>query len=602
MGGVLVSELVCAMEGWMSQREEQLEEGVWEWSVHSFVRSKGLFGTHALPLFRLAKRLGMPVEVLAKALGGYLLQSHKDLVSAYQYERGYLNIRISPHRWLLYLKDSSQAEPSALMGKEEGGSYVVEYSSPNTNKPLHLGHLRNIFIGEALSNLHGLSREVYRVSLVNDRGIHICKSMVAYASSGDGEVPSKDMKGDALVGKYYVVFERMHQRERKERLAKGLSAIEAEKTSVMESARAMLMRWEQGDGEVRALWQRLNAWVLEGMSVTYARLGVRFDREYKESAYYEQGRAIILDSLSRGVCYRKSDGSVCVDLGKEGLGEKVLLRSDGTSVYITQDVGIAAQKYKDYSFSRSYYVVGDEQRYHFEVLFHLLEKLGVSYASGVRHISYGMVFLPAGKMKSREGTVVDADGLLDDLERLAREKTMSLGKVETMDLVEREALYKVLALGAIRYYLLKVSPAKSLVFTPDESLDLQGDTGIFLQYTHARICALLRRAKSEFGGLSWEEHRIVLSEGMISEAEEGVLSQLSLFSSALSQSKEREDPSLLARYVYHLARQYSRWYVQRSVFSKDREMMIFRLLLSHRVAECLRSGAGLLGIALPERM
>ena len=565
------------------------------------VYAKGGVFTHTVLLFELVKQLRQAPAVLGAEMGDYLKAKHSDLIADYVVAGGYLNVQVTPRRWAAFLQGTCTVTAS-----DQEPLCVIEYSSPNTNKPLHLGHLRNIFIGDALANLQALVGKVQRLNLINDRGIHICKSLIAYQERGNEEEPTQDLKGDALVGKYYVLFEQIHVKEYQQRKAAGLSEEEAQRTLVLKRAQVLLQQWEAGDPAVRALWAKLNAWAMDGMEATYARLKVSFDQEYKESDHYQQGRTMVLEALKLGLCYQKADQSVWIDLEEEGLGQKLLLRADGTSVYITQDLGIAEQKHQNHAFALSYYVVGDEQNYHFKVLFAILRRFGKSYADQLEHIAYGMVDLPEGRMKSREGTVVEADGLLDDLERLVQEKTNALGKIGDMEPAERGRLYSVLALGAIKYHLLRIHPSKRMLFDYEAALNLQGDTGIFIQYTYARIAALLRRAYAE-GSLREPtfsvEGRSVITPDALDGVDSALLMALAGYAGVLEEARHAHDPSLLAHYVYQLAKRYNSWYASHLVFTPSATaLMEYRLLVSLRVARVIRQGMGVLGIEVPDRM
>lgn len=546
-------------------------------------------------LFPLAKKIAHPLPQLGKTIGEALL-AEQALVAGYELVQGFLNLQLQDAAWIkaaAQLRDHLSAAPPQRR-------ILIEYSSPNTNKPLHLGHMRNNFLGDSLARiLEALGHKTYRVNLVNDRGIHICKSMVAYLRDGGTKQPSHSCKGDHWVGSYYVRFEQLFQQEIAELQQQGLSPTAAAAASpIMQEAQQMLLAWEQEDKEVRRCWKQLNNWVYEGFDATYTRLGICFDHTYYESDTYLLGKDLVEEGLQRGLFYRKSDEAVAVDLEKEGLGEKILLRADGTSVYITQDLGTAELKYKDYPFDTSLYVVGDEQNYHFKVLFAVLKCLGRGYASDLRHISYGMVDLPSGKMKSREGTVVDADTLLDELEQMAAEKTKLLGKTEALSEIEQKQLHQALALGAIKYFLLKVQPSKRILFDPDASLDVHAVTGTFVQYTHARISALLRRAQTE---------GIAPAAGLFPEQltaeEQALIAELLRYGEQVQAAAAAYDPSILAQYLYELARRYNRWYETHPIFkSAEASLRPWRLWLCARSQWRLEHGLSLLGIHAPIRM
>jgi arginyl-tRNA synthetase len=480
---------------------------------------------------------------------------------------------------------------------------MVEYSSPNTNKPLHLGHLRNNFLGYAVSEiLKANGHDVMKANLVNDRGIHICKSMLAYQMFGNGETPqSSNIKGDHLAGKYYVQFDKAYKVQIDELVAGGMDKEEAKKKApLILEAQEMLQKWEQGDKEVVDLWKQMNGWVYEGFDATYKNIGVDFDKFYYESETYMLGKERVEEGLAKGVFFKKEDGSVWVDLTDEGLDEKLLLRADGTSVYITQDMGTAELKYNDFPYDQSIYVVADEQNYHFQVLKAVLKKLGKPYAEGIYHLSYGMVDLPSGKMKSREGTVVDADELVQEMIDTAHQQTEELGKIEGFTPEQAKELYHTLAMGALKYFLLKVDPKKRMLFNPQESIDFRGNTGPFIQYTHARIAAILRKAGEM--GLKVDVTAFDNIETM-HETEQEVITQLANFGAVVKEAGNLHAPSVIANYAYELAKAYNRFYQEISIFNEtDEQARNFRIALSAMVARFVRESMGLLGIAVPERM
>lgn len=493
--------------------------------------------------------------------------------------------------------------PGYGYGEPSGRNVMVEYSSPNTNKPLHLGHLRNNFLGYSVSEiLKANGHEVMKVNLVNDRGIHICKSMLAYEKMGNGETPeSSGIKGDHLVGKYYVLFDKAYKEQVDELVAQGMDKEEAKKKApLMLEAQDMLLKWEQGDEHVVNLWKMMNSWVYAGFDETYRTIGVDFDKYYYESQTYTLGKERVEEGLQKEVFFKKDNGSVWVDLTDEGLDEKLLLRADGTSVYITQDLGTAELKYNDFPYDQSVYVVADEQNYHFQVLKATLKKLGKPYAEGIYHLSYGMVDLPSGKMKSREGTVVDADELVQEMVDTARQQTEELGKIEGFTAEEAQHLYHTLAMGALKYFLLKVDPKKRMLFNPQESIDFRGNTGPFVQYTHARISAILRKA-GEMGisvdAASFENF------GNLHETEQEVIIQLVNFPAVVKEAGNLYAPSIIANYAYELAKSYNRFYQEISIFNEtDEQARNFRIALSAMVARFVRESMKLLGIEVPERM
>lgn len=560
---------------------------------------KDFEGFYTFVVFPYVKALRKsPVEI-GNAIGNYLV-SNTTVVSTFNVVQGFLNISIADTAW----KDTfnhlrSEASFGQLAAKNE--TVMVEYSSPNTNKPLHLGHLRNNFLGYSVAQiLDANGYDVIKANLVNDRGIHICKSMLAYQKFGQNETPaSADMKGDHLVGKYYVEFDKHYKVEVEALKAEGLSEDDAKKQApLMKEAQEMLLKWEQGDEEVVALWQKMNDWVFDGFNQTYETMGVSFDKIYKESNTYLLGKETVEEGLASGVFFQKEDGSVWIDLADEGLDQKLVLRKDGTSVYITQDMGTADLKYKDFGMSKSLYVVGNEQDYHFEVLFKILKKLGRPYAEGCYHLSYGMVDLPSGKMKSREGTVVDADDLMQEMKDTARERTNELGKIDGFTPEEAEELYSTLAMGALKYFLLKVDPKKRMLFNPAESIDFQGNTGPFIQYTHARICSILKKAESQ-------NINIVEASSYTSlhEVEREIIFALSEYPRKVADAGREYSPALIAQYVYDLAKSYNRLFAELSIFSAESpEAMQFRVQLSKAVGETIKKAMALLGIKVPTRM
>lgn len=560
---------------------------------------KDFEGFYTFVVFPYVKALRKsPVEI-GNAIGNYLV-SNTTVVSTFNVVQGFLNISIADTAW----KDTfnhlrSEASFGQLAAKNE--TVMVEYSSPNTNKPLHLGHLRNNFLGYSVAQiLDANGYDVIKANLVNDRGIHICKSMLAYQKFGQNETPaSADMKGDHLVGKYYVEFDKHYKVEVEALKAEGLSEDDAKKQApLMKEAQEMLLKWEQGDEEVVALWQKMNDWVFDGFNQTYETMGVSFDKIYKESNTYLLGKETVEEGLASGVFFQKEDGSVWIDLADEGLDQKLVLRKDGTSVYITQDMGTADLKYKDFGMSKSLYVVGNEQDYHFEVLFKILKKLGRPYAEGCYHLSYGMVDLPSGKMKSREGTVVDADDLMQEMKDTARERTNELGKIDGFTPEEAEELYSTLAMGALKYFLLKVDPKKRMLFNPAESIDFQGNTGPFIQYTHARICSILKKAEGQ--NINIEEASAYTS---LHEVEREIIFALSEYPRKVADAGREYSPALIAQYVYDLAKSYNRLFAELSIFSAESpEAMQFRVQLSKAVGETIKKAMALLGIKVPTRM
>ncbi len=551
-------------------------------------------GDYTYVFFPLVKELKKsPVEI-GTTLGEYLVANNA-LVTGFNVVQGFLNIKLDEAIWVEVLKvqKSNDAE------KISKGNVLVEYSSPNTNKPLHLGHLRNNFLGFSVAEI--LEEDGYNVvkaCLVNDRGIHICKSMVAYQHFGNGETPeSAGIKGDHLVGKYYVEFDKNYKLQIAELVESGVTEDEAKKTApIMLEAQQMLVDWEKGDEAVMELWSKLNSWVYAGFKDTYTQIGVDFDKTYYESDTYLLGKDVVEEGLKSGVFFKKEDNSVWIDLTDEGMDEKLVLRGDGTSVYITQDLGTTDLKFQDYNSEKSIWVVGNEQDYHFKVLFAIAKKLGRSYADGCFHLSYGMVDLPTGKMKSREGTVVDADDLVAEMIQTAKETTEEKGKTDGLTEEQSGELYRMLALGALKYYLLKVEPKKRMLFDPKESIDFQGNTGPFIQYTHARIKSILRKSgQTEF---------LVPNEKFeINQEEVELVFLVKDYKKIVSQAAADYSPALVANYIYDLAKTFNGFYAKHSVLNEeDKTKVAFRLALIEQVALVIKKGMGLLGIDVPEKM
>jgi len=536
-------------------------------------------------------------EQTGNEIGAYL-QNNLNEVAGFNVIKGFLNISISNDYWLKQLYTEILPDDFAVF-KPNGKKVMVEYSSPNTNKPLHLGHVRNNLLGFSVAEiLAAAGYEVIKTNLVNDRGIHICKSMLAWQRWGGGETPqSSGLKGDHLVGKYYVLFDKEYKKQVEELKSAGETEEEAKKNApLINEAQQMLQKWEAGDKEVKTLWSTMNSWVYAGFAETYKKLGVSFDKFYYESNTYLLGKDIIEEGLEKGVFFKKADNSVWIDLTSDGLDEKLVLRSDGTSVYMTQDLGTAQLKYDDFHMDNSIYVVGNEQDYHFKVLFLILQKLGKTWAKGLFHLSYGMVDLPSGKMKSREGTVVDADDLVDEMEQTAKEQTEAAGKVDGFSDEEKLHLYHIVGMGALKYFLLKVDPKKRLLFDPNESVDFQGHTGPFIQYTHARIRSVLSRAEhpdvdkaKQYDQLSPEERDLIVS--------------LTQFPEIIKSAAEAYSPAVIANYVYELAKTYNKFYHEKSILQAENEAAKqFRLQLSTASGKVINKAMGLLGIEVPERM
>lgn len=558
-------------------------------------------GTYTFVTFPYARLSKKGPEQTGQELGQYL-QQQSPLVTGFNVVKGFLNLVIADSAFLQTFAGIAAAEDWGR-NPANGKKVVVEYSSPNTNKPLHLGHLRNNFLGYAVAQIMKASGyEVTMVNLVNDRGIHICKSMLAYEKWGQGETPQgSGIKGDHLVGKYYVAFDKLYRAQIEELVAQGMEKEEAKaKAPLLLEAQEMLQKWEANDPAVVSLWKTMNSWVYEGFDKTYNKIGVHFDKFYRESNTYLLGKDIVEEGLEKKIFFKKEDGSVWIDLSDEGLDEKLVLRGDGTSVYITQDMGTADLKYKDFGMDKSIVVVGNEQDYHFKVLFTILEKLGRPYAKGNYHLSYGMVDLPSGKMKSREGTVVDADDLVREMEETAEQYTRELGKVEGMEAEEANKLFSMLGLGALKYYLLRVDPKKRMLFDPQESIDFQGNTGPFIQYTHARISSLMRRADET--NLNYKQVSLQELE-TLHPTEREVIYQLSLYPEKVRVAGEDYAPSIIAQYAYDLAKEFNRFYTEVSVFNAENEQLRdFRIALSVAVARTIRHATNLLGIEVPERM
>lgn len=553
-------------------------------------------GSHTYVTFPLSRHSKKSPEETAKELGEYLV--NQGLIGDYNVVKGFLNMTVTDAAWMKQFSAIDIERHPAATGR----TMMVEYSSPNTNKPLHLGHLRNIFLGYAVSNIYKtLGHNVVKVQIINDRGIHICKSMVAWLQFGDGETPeSSGMKGDKLVGKYYVLFDKQHKKEIEELVAEGVDRKLAEQQApIMEQAKEMLVKWEAKEPETYQLWETMNAWVYKGFDATYRQMGVDFDKLYYESDTYLLGKSVVQEGLEKGIFYEKDDGSVWVDLRDEGLDEKLLLRSDGTAVYMTQDIGTAIERFKEYEgLEKLVYTVGNEQDYHFKVLFLILKKLGYSWAEGCYHLSYGMVDLPSGKMKSREGTVVDADDLMDEMEETARQHTEELGKIEGFSEEQANELYRTVGLGALKYFLLKVDPRKRMLFDPKESIQFHGSTGPFIQYTHARISAILRKAREQ--QINFDDPTNVST---LKQQEREVILLLSQFDAKVQEAADDIAPSVLAQYIFDLAKEYNKFYQDVSIFGEENmEQKVFRLQLSAKTAQAIRKGMNLLGIHVPERM
>ena len=562
-------------------------------------------GDITLVTFPLLKTSHKGPEQTAEEIGRWLKERCPE-VESFNVVKGFLNIKFSLSYWSNIFRSISAAEDFGTL-PPTGKRVMIEFSSPNTNKPLHLGHIRNNLLGWSVSKLlEANGHEVIRVNLVNDRGIHICKSMLAWLRWGNGETPqSSGMKGDHLVGKYYVLFSNELKKETKAIAAeRGISEDEAERLSpILKEAQAMLVKWESGDKEIRELWAKMNGWVYEGFDKTYERMGISFHRTYYESNTYLSGKSLVNAGLERGIFERQEDGSVWCNLEPDGLDRKLLLRGDGTSVYMTQDLGTAEQRYNKYKFDELIYVVGDEQNYHFKVLKLILKKLGFDWSDAIYHLSYGMVELPEGKMKSREGTVVDADDLIEKMYQTAKETSLELGKLGGIPEQEQERLFEMIGLGALKYFILKVDPKKTMLFDPKESIDFNGNTGPFIQYTHARIKSILRKAK-ESGVIAGEESLSVpenFSELLPKEVE--IIKLLNSYPVRIKEAGDAHSPALVANFIYDLAKEFNQYYQSVSILKEsDSQRLLFRLAMLKEIAFVLRKGMLILGIELPERM
>ena len=559
-------------------------------------------GDFTLVVFPFLQMSRKKPEDTAQEIGAYLTDT-QPFISSFNVVKGFLNLAIAPQFWIDLLKEIDNDNEWGLTAATESSPLVmVEYSSPNTNKPLHLGHIRNNLLGYALSNILAANgNRVVKTNIVNDRGIHICKSMLAWQKWGNGETPaSSGKKGDHLIGDYYVAFDKHYKAELSELMAGGMTKEEAEAASpLMAEAREMLVKWEAGDKEVRALWETMNGWVYEGFDETYRKLGVGFDKIYYESDTYLVGKETVLEGLEKGVFYRRPDESVWADLSGDGLDEKLLLRSDGTSVYMTQDIGTAQLRFRDYPIDKMVYVVGNEQNYHFQVLSLLLDKLGFSWGKGLVHFSYGMVELPEGKMKSREGTVVDADDLMEEMINTARETAEELGsKLDGLTAEEAADVNRIIGLGALKYFMLKVDARKNMLFNPKESIDFNGNTGPFIQYTYARTRSIERKAAE--AGVVVEG---AASPDAISEKECSLIRLLNQYPNVVRQAGSDYSPSGIANYAYELAKGYNQFYHDFSILrEEDATKKAFRILLTRNVGKIIKSAMNLLGIEVPERM
>ncbi|RLD49929.1 MAG: arginine--tRNA ligase, partial [Bacteroidetes bacterium] len=538
----------------------------------------------------------------ANELGEYLVKQLDEL-TGFSVVKGFLNLSVNESYWVdLFLKIIKE-ENYGFAKEKESQPFVIEYSSPNTNKPLHLGHIRNNLLGYSIAQiLKANGKNVVKINLINDRGIHICKSMLAWEKWGEGETPeTSGLKGDHLIGKYYVLFDKMHKKEIEEMVHRGFTDKDAfDQAPLMEEAREMLRKWENADTDVLDIWRLMNSWVYEGFDETYKRLGVDFDKTNYESQTYLQGKEIVDEGLEKEVLFKKPDGSVWIDLTDEGLDQKLLLRSDGTSVYMTQDIGTAQRRWDEFHPEKLLYVVGNEQIYHFDVLKKVMKKLGREWTDIIYHLSYGMVELPQGRMKSREGTVVDADDLMDEMFETARKTTEELGKTEDFNEDEKERLFQMISLGALKYYILKVDPKKNMLFNPEESIDFNGNTGPFIQYTYVRIQSVLRKSEMEINSLSG---KLNIGAIHLTEGEKQLIKMIKEFPQIVTQAGENYSPALIANYCFELVKEFNHYYQGTPILKRiEPEVAEFRLVLSYFTGEVIKKSMGLLGIDVPERM
>lgn len=560
---------------------------------------KGDFTLVVFPLLRFSKNTP---EKTGELIGSHLVSNFKS-ISGFNVIKGFLNLEVSDSWWIDYFRKaaaSSDYLSSTRVASPE--TILVEYSSPNTNKPLHLGHIRNNLLGYSLFRiLSACGHKVIKTNIVNDRGIHICKSMLAWLKFGNGETPeSSGMKGDHLVGKYYVLFDKEYKAQMEQLVKDGMNENDARNNApMMKEAREMLLKWEAGDEDVVSLWKTMNSWVYAGFEETYRKLGVDFDHIYYESQTYKLGKELVLSALEKNVLYRNEDSSIWADLTADGLDQKLLLRSDGTAVYMTQDLGTAVDRYNEYRFDKNIYVVGNEQNYHFQVLRAILKRMGYKWADGLIHFSYGMVELPEGRMKSREGTVVDADDLVDEMQATAREVSLELGKLSGFSGEEKEDIFRMVGLGALKYYILKVDPKKNMTFNPAESIDFNGNTGPFIQYTYARIKSVFRKAEQ----LNIKADAGNLADSAAGPKEIDLIRLLRRFPETVSEAAREYSPALIANYCYELAKEYNQFYHDFSILGEENpEIKNFRLVLSEVTSVALYKGMWLLGIEMPERM
>ncbi len=560
---------------------------------------EGDFTLVVFPFLRISKK---GPEQTAADIGEFLTSSIS-VIENFNVVKGFLNLKLTNSFWLNHLNTILIDASFGIKKPDSSGkTLMVEYSSPNTNKPLHLGHIRNNLLGYSVAEiLKANGHKVLKVNLVNDRGIHICKSMLAWQKWGNGATPEKtNIKGDKLVGNYYVKFDQEYKKEIAKLISDGFTEDEAKnKAPLLEEAREMLRKWEAGDKEVTELWKTMNNWVYAGFDVSYKKLGVDFDKVYYESETYKLGKEIVLEGLNKGILIKKEDGSIWADLTADGLDQKILLRSDGTSVYMTQDIGTAHQRFSEFALDNHLYVVGNEQNYHFQVLKLVLKKLGYDWSDNISHLSYGMVELPEGKMKSREGTVVDADDLIDEMVNTAKETSLELGKLNNLGEQEAAETFNMIGLGALKYFILKVDPKKTMLFNPQESIDFNGNTGPFLQYTHARICSIIRKAK-DIGIVVPES---VSMDSAIKPKEQELIKLLADFGNAIEEAGKLYSPAVIANFIYELAKEFNTFYHDFSILKEENvELKMFRLAVSQKVANVIKAGALLLGMNVPDRM
>ena len=567
-----------------------------DYSIQFQSTRKEFEGDITLVVFPFTRFSKLSPEITAQKIGELL--SKLDIIDSFSVIKGFLNLVISNKFWLLEFSKSTFEDNYGFVDIDKNSpNYLVEYCSPNTNKPIHLGHIRNNLLGFSLANiLKASGKNVKKVQIINDRGIHICKSMLAWQEFGDGETPeSSGLKGDHLVGKYYVMFDKQYKTEVADLIKKGAdSKLAEEKAPILLKAKEMLLKWEAKDKEIIDLWRKMNSWVYDGFEATYKRLGVDFDKNYYESETYLLGKEVVKNGLDSGVFYRKEDGSVWIDLSSEGLDEKIILRSDGTAVYMTQDIGTAIKRHEDFNFSHMTYTVGNEQDYHFKVLFLILEKLGFTWAKSCYHLSYGMVDLPSGKMKSREGTAVDADDLMEDMFQNAKSIAKELGKIDKSQNNETNELHETVGIGALKYFMLKVDPKKRMLFDPQESIDFNGNTGPFIQYTYARIQSILRKNTVEIK---------IDEDSDITDKERALIISLLAFPKTIQEAANSFSPALIANYAYEIVKDFNSYYQSTPILGADSTSIIsFRVALSLQVAKVIKSSMSLLGINVPQRM